>query len=292
MSSENLLKEDEAMAMEPVNQLSGISRSVGQRHQSTQQVRIEMCINSYIMLFGMPFLLTVMILGSVGLGAYCLNRTVVIPNLTVNPPHIEAKLNVPPPIVNVKPSDVPITINVPPLELREMPGPNVSVTIPEGKRGEVQIIEKVIEKRVEIPVDRIVEKRVEVPIYVETAEQGAVTIHDIFPLCEKYVEDYFTKTGRDPKTEQKKWLDGWSAKVAEIGDEQRVANDTMLNKRGALKIDTAKIEEIIEICRIMLRYRDAKLAIPTIFKDSMTADNLWKFRNFLVKGPIVVATIK
>lgn len=278
MNLDTLTKESE---MEPVNGLSGVRKSLEPRYGS-QHVKIEMNINSYIMLFGMPLMFTFIILGSVGLGAYCLNRSVVIPNLTISPPHIDAKLHVPPPIINnsVKPPDV--TVNVPPsnvLVKPEMPASHVTVMMPDNAKGQVQVVEKVIEKKVEVRVE------VPVPIYVETRDQAAVTIQDIYPLCEKYVDEYFAKLGKDPKTEQVRWLEGWRSRVAEIGDEQRAANDIIITKRGAFKVDSAKVEEIIEVCRIMLRYRDAKLAIPTVFKEAMTADNLYKLKVFLAKGP-------
>ena len=36
--------------------------------------------------------------------------------------------------------------------------------------------------------------------------------------------------------------------------------------------------------RLMLRYRDAKLALPAVFKDALTADNLYKFKMALDEG--------
>lgn len=273
----------EGNCMEAVNHLSGVAKSV--RYNQPQSVQIQMTINSYFLLFGVPLLMTVIILGSVVVGGYFLGRSVIVPNLTINPPKVEASLNVPPPTINnmIKPSDVPVIVNVPPTNitvrnnLAEVQPPTVHVTIPEGKQGQVQIVEKIVEKKVEVPV----------PIYVETADQAAVTILDIYPLCEKFIDEYISKLGKDPKIEQKRWLDLWNSKVAEIGDEQRAANESLINRRSAFKVDTAKTDEIVEVCRVMLRYRDAKLSIPSAFKEVMTADNLFKLKNYLAKGPIL-----
>lgn len=245
------------------------------------EMQISLKINSYVFLFGLPLLLTLIILGTVGVAYMVTKPNVMMPNLTVQAPKVEATVNVPEQpapvvnspnvVVNVPPSRPNIMVNQSPAE-----PPNVNVTVPDSKPGEVRTIEKVVEKTKPVPV----------PIYVETKDkdQAVVTIQDVYRAAEKYIEDYCQTSGKDPKKESERWLSVWQDRVKEKGDEQRLANDVLIEKRGGFDVTQAKPEEVVEVCRLMLRYRDANLAIPTAFKEALSAENLYKFKIALDQG--------
>ena len=242
-------------------------------------MRISLSVNSYVFLFGLPVLLTLIILGTVAVSYVVTKPNVMMPNVTVQAPKIEASLNVPPqpaPIINAP----DVVVNVPPsrpnIMVNQSPAapPQVNVTVPNAKPGEVQVVEKVIEKTKTVPV----------PVYVDTAERATVTIQDVYRAAENYIADYCKHSGKDPEAESKKWLAVWSDRVKEAGDEQRLANEVLIQKRGGFDVSSAKSAEIVEVCRLMLRYRDAKLALPAVFKEAVTAENLYKFKSALDEG--------
>lgn len=251
-------------------------------------VEITVRVNSYAFLFGMPALLASIILATVGVTYFVIRPSVMVPNLEVTPkisvnatmpatpaPSItlEAKnpINVSVPPINVPPARV--TVNVP-----QAGAPNVSVTVPDAKPGEVRTIEKVIEKKVEVQVP--------VPVYVETADLAKVTIDDVFAAAEKYLAAWCQKVKKDPQIEAKTWLSNWQSRVTERGgDEQRLANETLIEKHGAFDVAKAKPEEVVYLCRVLRRYKDGSLALPSVFKEAVTPDVLVKFKDFLEKGP-------
>lgn len=259
------------MAVDP------LSPDFGKTRQNATQITLEM--NTYVFIFGLPVLLTLIILGTVGVAYTVTKPNVMMPNVTVQAPKVEASLNMPPqpaPVVNAP----DVVVNVPPsrpnILVNQSPAapPQVNVTVPNAKPGEVQVIEKVIEKTKTVPV----------PVYVDTAEQAVVTIQDVYRAAESYIADYCKHSGKNPEEESKKWLAAWTDRVKEAGDEQRLANEVLIQKRGGFDVSSAKSTEIVEVCRLMLRYRDAKLALPAVFKDALTADNLYKFKMALDEG--------
>ncbi len=245
------------------------------------EMQISLKINSYVFLFGLPLLLTVIILGTVGVSYVVTKPNVMMPNLTVQSPKVEATVNVPgQPAPVVQAPD--IVVNVPPsrpnIMVSQSPAapPQVNVTVPDAKPGEVRTIEKIVEKTNPVPV----------PIYIETADKdkAVVTIHDVYRAAEKYIEDYCQVSGKDPAKESERWLSVWNSRIKENGDEQRLANDVLIQKRGGFDVAQAEPAEVVEVCRLMLRYRDAKLSIPSVFKEVLTADNLYKFKTALDQG--------
>jgi hypothetical protein len=254
--------------------------------QEVKGVAITVHVNSYAFLFGMPFLLAAIILSSVGVTYLVVKPSVMVPNLEINP-KVSVNATMPAPNITVEAKN-PITVTVPPIQIPAAaaprvtvnvpPGapPNVSVSIPEGKPGEVRLVEKIVEKRVEVPVS----------VYVETSDKARITMEDVLSAAEKYLSAWCKKSGKDFQVESKTWLSAWQSRVTERGgDEQRLANEVLADKRGAFDIVKAKAEEIVYLCHLMLRYRDANLAMPSAFKEAITAENLVKFKDFLDKGP-------
>jgi hypothetical protein len=254
---------------------------------STGGVEITVRVNSYAFLFGMPALLASIILATVGVTFFVIRPNVMVPNLEVTPKvSVNAQMPAPnftlesknPVNVNVPPITLP-TINVPParvtVNVPQAGVPNISVTVPDGKPGEIRTVEKVVEKRVEVSV----------PVYVETAGLAKVTLEDIFAAAERYLTAWCVKAKKDPQAEAKTWLANWQTRVTERGgDEQRLANETLIEKHTAFDVAKAKPEEVVYVCRILRRYKDGGLALPSVFKEAVTPDVLVKFHDFLEKG--------
>jgi hypothetical protein len=247
-------------------------------------VKIEMTIGARTFVFGLPLLLSVIIWGTIFFSRLGFdNRS----QINVSSPNVEAKITVPASVVHnhVKPSDVPVTVNVPQnkspeININQPPDNNITFKLPDNKPGEPQIIEKTIIKEIPIYMDR---KNDEFGKILPNPK--SVSIEDIYSIAEKYLNSWFTKNGKDPKIENKKWTDIWLSRVSERGNEQNLVNESLIEKRGGFNIDVAKIEEIIELCKIMIRIRDANLSIPSTFKEYITPENLLKFKKFLEKGP-------
>lgn len=250
-------------------------------------VEITMHVNSYAFIFGIPFLLACIILSSVFV-TYCVVKpTVMVPNIEVQP-KVSLNAQMPAPNITIEAKN-PINVNIPPIHIPTINVPQTRVTVnvpsteppkvnimmPEGKQGEVKTVEKVVEKKVEV----------QVPVYVGTADKAIITIDDVMSAADTYLMAYCKKSGKDPQVERKTWLSSWQSRVSEHGgDEQRLANEVLIDKRGAFDFVKAKAEEVVYMCYLMLRYRDAQLSIPSAFKEVMTAENLIKFKSFLEKG--------
>lgn len=260
--------------MQAISVGEGIARDRAMDEQTTphaQTVEIRLRINSYVFLFGIPAMFTAIILGSL------LSRELFVraPAINVAAPQVDAHLTVPSPTVQntIQIPESPITVNVPAqsspqVTVSPQETPRISFTIPDGKPGEVRVVEKVIEKRVEV----------QVPVYVETKVLGAVTLNDICSSAEKYL-------AKSPqyKADFERWLKLWQSRVQERqGDEQSLFNETLIEKRNGFKPE-ATPSEVAEICRLLLRMRDAKLALPSVFRENVTAASLVSLKAFLEK---------
>lgn len=260
------------------------------------RVRIEIQMNGYIFIFGVPAMITLIILGSMIVFYFVggsrqpvaqiappvhvsqVNSDEVMQKMMKEVPAI-AKALVPPVNVNVQPAEVHVPetrVVLPEVQPRvfvstptqEAPQVNVSVA---GGDGKTQTVTKVVEK--------IVEK--EVPIYVATEDKAQLTIDDLYPIAERFVNEYYKKNNLDQTVETRKWMDNWNSRVREEGDEQRLANRVLIEKREGFNVEKARPDQVVDACRLMLRYRDAKLALPTLFKEYVTADALLKIKKYL-----------
>lgn len=218
-----------------------------------QEVKIEMTINPVALMFGMPIMLTAIILGTLFVSHLSAPAVhVAAPNVSVAAaptPNVTANLRAPEVTVNVPQNPAPVVNVAAPLGEPS----RVSLTLPGGT--EVRTVKEVIEKPV------VVEKYV----YVDTREKASITMDDVIASAEKYLQ----RSGFD----MKKWGELWGSRVKERGDEQALFNECLVEKRGAFKAD-AKATEVQEICALLVRLREAKLAVPEIAKSYISAANL------------------
>ena len=105
-----------------------------------------------------------------------------------------------------------------------------------------------------------------------------MTLDDVSQAAERYL----AKSPQN-KADSDKWLKLWQSRVQERqGDEQSLFNETLIEKRNGFKPE-ATPSEVAEICRLLLRMRDAKLALPSVFRENVTAASLVSLKAFLEK---------
>jgi len=243
-----------------------------------QNVTIQMEVNSYVALFGVPLMICVMILGAMAIQHVFMTPAPAPIHIATQSqaPTIQNHVAVPPANVTVQPADVPVNIMSPdpqPIFLQAPPPydiyEKIQFSLPEGQKGEVKIVEKVVEKTKQIP------------IYVPTADKAEITIDDIYNSADRYLKNWCAINGKDSKAEHERWMSLWNSRVMERGgDEQAAANAILLEKAPGLA-GTPKPDHIAEICRIFLRYRDGKLDLPSLLKIHLTAENLMKLKGLL-----------
>jgi hypothetical protein len=243
----------------------------------SKTVRISMVVDSYVLLFGVPLMIFAVIMGTLLVSHWVIPQ----PAIHVAAPVVQASLNTPAPVVNatieVPRSNVPVTVNVPaqgaPIVNFSAPqgeAPKVTVNVPDGKPGEIRTVDRVIERVVDRPVY----------VWVDTREKASVTFEDVIQAAQKYLQ----RVAKDFDGEQKKWLDAWQGRVRERqGDEQGLFNTVLIEKRGGFDTSKATPAEVCEVCRLILRVRDAGLSVPEVFKSQLTPASLVLFRNFLEK---------
>jgi hypothetical protein len=220
-------------------------------------------------------MITAVILGTLVVGRLALPQPVV----QVQAPVVQASISTPAPVVTaqIRVPEAAVTVNIPaqaaPVVNFSAPqgeAPHVTVNVPDGKPGEVRTVERI--------VDRIVDRPVYV--WVDTREKASVTMVDVITSAEKYLQ----RVSKDFPGEQKKWLDVWLARVRDRqGDEQGLFNTVLIEKRGGFDTGKATPGEVCEVCRLILRIRDAGLSVPEIFKAQLSAANLFTFKTFLDK---------
>jgi len=243
-----------------------------------QHVDIHIRINSLALVFGVPLLLFFIIMGAI-VSDRLFTRA---QEIHVAAPTVQANLTTPQPIVNatIRPADIPVIIQVPAqaapvINIPCQDAPRVAITMPDGKGGEARVVEKIVEK----PVERVVY------VYADAAtrDKAKFTLDDIFVSAEKFLVRYCARAGKDAALEGRKWLDLWKSRVAERGggDEQQLFQEALLEKRGGFDVAKATVAEAAEVCRLLLRLRDAKLAVPELFKSAITPDRLVTFKEFL-----------
>jgi len=268
------------------------------------RVRIEIQMNGYIFIFGVPLMITTIILGSMivfyfvgGSRQTVLQNSQHVQNAVPQTNTAElvervmkdvptlAKALVAPVNVNVQPAEVKIPetkVVLPEVQPRffvttpHAEAPNVNVSVAGGIDGKTQTVTKVVEK--------IVEK--EVPVYVDTADKAQLTMDDLYPLIDRFVAEHCKKNNLDPAVEDKRWQDAWNTRVKEEGDEQRLANRVLIEKRESFNVEKAKPEQVVDACRLMLRFRDGSLTLPAIFKENISAASLVKVKKYLEAGAV------
>jgi cytoskeletal protein RodZ len=124
----------------------------------------------------------------------------------------------------------------------------------------------------------------------KTGEAKAeVNYETLYSNAERYIESYCKKNNLDANAESKKWLTKWNSQVETavrdgmVTDEQAYINRIVVDKRDCFDLNAAP-EKIVEGCRLMLRYRDAKLTWIQAMKDAATTENMQKTLAFLAAG--------
>jgi hypothetical protein len=117
-----------------------------------------------------------------------------------------------------------------------------------------------------------------------------LTLDTLYRYAEKYIDSYCRKNKLDPVQEGLKWNRKWKQNVEQaIADnidtsEQTYINRMVLQKRDCFDIEKANPDQIVEGCRIMLRYRDGQLAWLQAMRDAATNENIKKTLVFLAAG--------
>lgn len=275
-----------------------------------------------IMLFGLPVMITLIVLVSIGVGHWVTTRSDRPTNVTVAsaPPKIE--VNVPQtqaPQVNVSSSPAKVDVNVP-----SAPAPTINVTPPPAvvtvvqrhgpgeERAEASpaIQAKAAAKPAVKDIKDIVKeapapapapaKLPEAPqaikaSYVPETKSPALreedlTLDTLYKYAERYIASYCAKRSLDVVGEAAKWETKWKQGLDQAmkdnidNDEQSYINRVVVAKRDCFDLERATPEKIVEGCRLMLRYRDGQLAWLQAMKDAVTAENMKKTLVFLAAG--------
>jgi hypothetical protein len=150
---------------------------------------------------------------------------------------------------------------------------------------ERSVPEKPEKREAPVPINPKVDPK-PIPAVVDPHSEAEPTVDELYMAAEKYIDTQCKKSGLDPVAENAKWLKLWQTRVADSGlDEQRYLNDTVINSRDCFDVNKATPEKIVEACRLMLRYRDAKLQWLQALKDALAAPSaIQKTVAFLTSG--------
>jgi hypothetical protein len=266
-----------------------------------------------VMLFGLPVMITLIVLVSIGVGHVVTTRSDRPTNVTVAsaPPRID--VNVPQsqaPQVNVSSSPAKVDVNVP-----SAPAPTINVTTPPAV---VTVVQRNGDEHAETPAAKAAAKpsvkevvkespTPAAPLPVKPPEppqaikasfiqetkspaQEDLTLDTLYKYAERYIESYCAKRSLDGAAEAKKWDTKWKQGLEQAmkdntdNDEQSYINRMVIMKRDCFDLEKATPEKIVEGCRLMLRYRDGQLAWLQAMKDAVTSENMKKTLAFLSAG--------
>ncbi|HYF52245.1 MAG TPA: hypothetical protein VEJ63_22750 [Planctomycetota bacterium] len=262
-----------------------------------------------VILFGLPVMVTLIVLASIGVGHLVTTRSDRPTNVTVSAATPKVDVNVPQaptPQINVSAATPKIDVNVP-----QVSPPAVNVTTPPAvvtvldRRAEETERPDDLEQKLPSPAD--VKKQapnsaeppkatpVSAPAEKTSLKTPALreedlTLDTLYKYAEGYIHSYCKKNNLDPAAETKKWNERWKQRVEQsIADgtdssEQTFINRTVVAKRSYFDLEKATPEQIVEGCRIMLRYRDGQFAWLQAMKDAVTQENMKKTLVFLAAG--------
>lgn len=261
------------------------------------------------MLFGLPIMITVIVLASIVVGHIVTVRSNIPTqvNVAATPPNVDMK-----PEVHV--TSAPVTVHPATIEVnvpQQLP-PTVNVTpqapivtlVNKLQNGELRLEPskdsspaKLETPKPPAPLPAAVPalaKPAVTPLGSSSTEKEApkapvksLTIDDLYAAAEKYLDVHCRKNSMDPQKErekwEKKWRDDLNQAVADNSatDEQNYINRVVVEKRDCFDIEKATPEKIVEGCRILLRYRDGKLALLSALQEKVTSENLQKTITFL-----------
>jgi hypothetical protein len=263
----------------------------------------------FILGFGGMIVLTAIILLSIGAGHVITSRSNIPTEVRVSP------------TVAVNASAPKVEVNVP---RAEMIPPTVEVRVPradppvinvQSSPAVVQLINRLAEGRLELTDEKKESVKPDVkkvspvpatpesspvqvvpaatPVKVETKASldATLTVNDLYAQAESYIESYCKSRSIDPQAERMRWAAKWAAAVKQAADdnssmdEQSYINRVVVDKRGCFDTDKATPEQVVEGCRLLLRYRDGQLAWQKDMREALTnAENLKKAVSFLQAG--------
>jgi len=264
-----------------------------------------------VMLFGFPVMVTTIVLASIGVGHLVTTRSDRPTNVTVSAATPKIDVNVPQgPVPQVNVSAPRVDVNVP-----QMQPPAVNVTTPPAvvtvldRRAEETEpldatplhtlpnpadIKKGATPRTHIDAPKAIPVSAPAENNKTSVRPGATTedlsLDTLYRYAERYVESYCKKNSLDAPVEMKQWNERWKQRVEQaIADgtdssEQTFINRTVVAKRNCFDLEKASPEQIVEGCRIMLRYRDGQLAWLQAMKDAITQENMKKTLVLLAAG--------
>jgi hypothetical protein len=248
-----------------------------QTGNGNNRVNVSMNIPVWFAFIGLPIVLVgFLLLYNVVISTFLIK----IPDVIINSPTVDAHMTMPQspaPVVNniVKTPDVTVNNTVPPANVENhltVPASSVSFSIPTTPNGTSERI-----------VEKVVTKEVRIPVYLETKdkEQAVVTLPDIYSSVEDWSKKYCVKNNLNYADEMKSWLVKWQSRVNENGDENNLANSELLNRAASLNVNSIDPRQMFDMSKLVLRYRDAKLSFPSMFKEHITAENLVKLKTYL-----------
>lgn len=249
--------------------------------------------------FGVPIMVALIVLGSVAMGAWLSNASHVPTEVRVAAASPSVNVNTPAPRVenNISAAVPNVSVNVP---TQAAPVVNVTTAQPLVKfydQGGVEKPEKFEPKAQEKPLAPAVvpvsapdkqhssssPARIMSPIAPPKDEEA--TLDALYKNAEIYISAFCTKNGLQEDATGKKWEREWKDKVGDAS-EQVYINSWVVDHQNYFDMDKAKPEQVVEACRILLRYRDQNFAmLAALNKALMDSDNIRKTVAFLKAGP-------
>lgn len=245
--------------------------------------------------FGLPIMLTLIVLASIYTGHYITTLSDRPTNVHVASAAPKIDVNVPQalaPHVTVSPSIAKIDVNVPnqPAPIINVSTPPAVVTVLDKREPEKPIAAPPVPKAAPAPIPVAAPAPANGSAVAPSFKDEDLTLDTLYLYAEKYVESYCQKNNLDPVKEKEVWFKKWKqASDQAITDgtdssEQSYINRVVIQKRDCFDIEKATPAQIAEGCRIMLRYRDGKMAWLQALKDAATNEHLKKTLVFLAAG--------
>jgi len=250
-------------------------------------------------LFGFPIMVTLIVLTSMFIGHVITTRSDRPTNVVVTPAVPKIDVNVPQgpaPRVEVTAATPRVDVNVPqaaPPTINVSTPPAVVTVIREGEKVEKPVMTPPVQvKPVVVPMQSPAstlapDKKVNA---APAFRDDELTLDTLYRYAEKYIESYCRKNGLDVAAEGERWNKKWQRSLDQAmadntdSGEQSFINRVAVEKRTCFDIEKATPEQVVEGCRIMLRYRDGKLAWLKAMQDAVTSDGLKKTLVFLAAG--------
>lgn len=250
-----------------------------------------------IVMFGFPVMIALIVIGAVITGHVLTTRSDRPTNVVISPASPNIDVHVPQgaaPRVDVSAAAPKIDVNVP-----QAAPPTINVTPPPAVVTVVREWEKPPDKKAEVMPEPKPPKPAVLPPQPASAEKKTetrvikdeeLTLDTLYKYAEGYVDSYCRKNNVDGKAEAAKWNRQWQLNVQQAvvdgtdTSEQTYIDRIVVQKRNCFDIEKATPEQVVEGCRIMLRYRDGKLAWLKAMQDAVTNDNLKKTLVFLAAG--------